>query len=81
MKNQRKTIVLSLAVLALMLAGIVAFVPNKAYAQSGNKQYVSITCNDGAGRSWSCNDCNAGNKNCFDHTCSQCDSGGGGPIQ
>jgi hypothetical protein len=81
MKHQRENFVLFIAVIALVLSVIVTFVPYKAYGQSGNKQHISTSCEHLLnGEKWSCNDCNAGSSICYDHTCSECYSGGG-PIQ
>lgn len=80
MKKQRlKTILLGVSGVFFSISLAFLAFPYKSNANSVNQQFVSTRCLGPSG-SFSCNDCTSGSNVCWDHTCAECNPGGG-PIQ
>ncbi|TDK51297.1 hypothetical protein [Algoriphagus formosus] len=72
----KKDVLLILFSFGLVIISIwISLFPKEAEALGGKGQWIEVQCDDLNG-TVDCNDCIAGEKNCFDHTCTSCYGGG-----
>lgn len=75
MKIKEKILVF-FSVIALAFAVAISMgTPSSAYAQEDKGQFVSTTCIELGGGSWPCNNCDSGDNDCHDHSCTDCNPG------